>query len=218
MRVNEIGKPRRINCDRRVEIRTVPARSDALSRFPCPRAAFLSGSKDHGPFPCGSPPAPPYRNLRGRRCRKAPSLETITRSSWCRRMYAHPPFRVKSRPIRSQPCPALAAGHASWSVTCQLERKMAYFDYGAAAELFPGRQRTKMMAAVTYMRFAAAAEAIRYAVEEIPANSFLGTFLEVNEERFDCNGIRRLYDSAEYPLPRQPAAIRDRLLSVRRGA
>jgi hypothetical protein len=94
---------------------------------------------------------------------------------------------------------------------------MAYFDYGAAAELFPSRQRTRMMAGVTYMRFAAAAEAIRYAVEEIPANSFLGTLLEVNEERFDSNGIRRLYDSAEYPLPRQPAAIRDRLLSVRPG-
>jgi hypothetical protein len=112
----------------------------------------------------------------------------------------------------------LSSRHASWNLTCQLERKMAYFDYGAAAELFPGRQRTKMMAAVTYMRFAEAAEAIRYAVEEIPANSFLGTVLEVNEERFDCNGIRRLYDSAEYPLPRQPTAIRDRLLSVRRAS
>jgi hypothetical protein len=92
---------------------------------------------------------------------------------------------------------------------------MAYFDYGAAAELFP-RQRSRMMGAVTYMRFVAAAEAIRYAVEVLPAKSFLGTFLEVNEERFDSDGIRRLYDRAEYPLPRQPAAIRDRLLSVRR--
>jgi hypothetical protein len=126
-----------------------------------------------------------------------------------------PFLSCKSRPIRSQPC---LTRHASWSVTCQLEREMAYFDYGAAAELFPSRQRTKMTAAVAYIRFAAAAEAIRYAVEEIPANSFLGTFLEVNEERFDCNGIRRLYDSAEYPLPRQPAAIRDRLLSVRRAS
>ena len=129
-----------------------------------------------------------------------------------------PSLLYKSRPIRSQPMSCLSSRHVSWSVTCQLERKMAYFDYGAAAELFPGRQRTKMMAAVAYIRFAAAAEAIRYAVEEIPANSFLGTFLEVNEERFDCNGIRRLYDSAEYPLPRQPAAIRDRLLSVRRAS
>jgi hypothetical protein len=95
---------------------------------------------------------------------------------------------------------------------------MACFDYGAAAELFPRRQRTRTMGAVTYMRFAAAAEAIRYAVEEIPASSLLGAFLEVNEERFDSNEIRRLYESVEYPLPRQPAAIRDRLLSVRRAS
>ena len=95
---------------------------------------------------------------------------------------------------------------------------MAFFDYGAAAELFPSRQRTRTMGAVTYMRFAAAAEAIRYAVEEIPANSFRGAFLEVNEERFDSNEIRRLYESVEYPLTRQPAAIRDRLLSVGRAS
>ena len=91
---------------------------------------------------------------------------------------------------------------------CRLEREMACFDYGAAAELFPGRHKTRMIGAVTYKRFAAAAEAIRYAVEEIPANSFRGAFLEVNEERFDSNEIRRLYESVEYPLPRQPAANR----------
>ena len=115
------------------------------------------------------------------------------------------------RPVRSLyvlPC----------TQACRLEREMACFDYGAAAELFPSRQRTRAMGAVTYMRFAAAAEAIRYAVEEIPANSLRGAFLEVNEERFDSNEIRRLYESVEYPLPRQPAAIRDRLLSVRRAS
>jgi hypothetical protein len=127
-------------------------------------------------------------------------------------MYAHPLFRGgECRSVKSLP----------WAVlqpACQLEREMAGFDYGAGAELFPSRQRSRMMGAVTYMRFIAAAEAIRYAVEVLPAKSFLGTFLEVNEERFDSNGIRQLYDSAEYPLPRQPAAIRDRLLSVRRAS
>ena len=82
------------------------------------------------------------------------------------------------RPVRSSMC-CLAARHADWSV------KWPFFDYGAAAELFPSRHKTRMMGAVTYMRFAAAAEAIRYAVEEIPANSFRGAFLEVNEERFE---------------------------------
>jgi hypothetical protein len=95
---------------------------------------------------------------------------------------------------------------------------MMHFDYGAAAELFPRRQKARMMGAATYMRFVAAAEAIRYAVEEIPASSFPGTFLEVNEERFDSIGIRRLYDSAEYPLSRRPVAIQDRLLSARRAS
>jgi hypothetical protein len=96
------------------------------------------------------------------------------------------------------------------------EREMACFDYGAAAELFPGRHKTRMIGAVTYKRFAAAGEAIRYAVEVLPASSFLGAFLEVNEERFNSNEIRRLYENVEYPLPRQSAAIgRDRLLSVK---
>ena len=95
---------------------------------------------------------------------------------------------------------------------------MACFDYGAAAELFPGRHKARVRGAVTYKRFAAAGEAIRYAVEVLPVSSFLGAFLEVKEERFDSNAIRRLYESVEYPLPRQPAAIRDRLLSVRRAS
>jgi len=95
---------------------------------------------------------------------------------------------------------------------------MAFFDYGAAAELFPGRHKTRMTGAVTYKRFAAAAKAPFLFLKEIPANSFQGAFLEVNEERFDSNEIRRLYESVEYPLTRQPAAIRDRLLSVRQAS
>ena len=129
-----------------------------------------------------------------------------------------PDVRASSLFRSGEPRPVRSLYVLPCTQACRLEREMACFDYGAAAELFPRRQRTRTMGAVTYMRFAAAAEAIRYAVEEIPANSLRGAFLEVNEERFDSNEIRRLYESVEYPLPRQPAAIRDRLLSVRRAS
>ena len=68
-----------------------------------------------------------------------------------------------------------------------------------------------------YLRFVTAADAIRYAVEVIPAKYFVGTFLEASGERFDCKGIRRLYDSFAYPLPRQAATIQDRLLLAKRA-
>ena len=56
-----------------------------------------------------------------------------------------------------------------------------------------------------YTRFQRAAEAIKYAVEVLPPELLLGSTLEVNEERFDCFGIRALYDSAKYPFRRRKA-------------
>ena len=79
---------------------------------------------------------------------------------------------------------------------------MSTFDFTAAAELFPARSWKARSHGISYKRFSDAAEAVRYAIEDLPPECLLGTYLEVEEERFDSGGIRRLYDCADYPLDR----------------
>ena len=79
------------------------------------------------------------------------------------------------------------------------ERAMVGFDYRAEAELFPNRNRKSKRQPIGYRRFKRAADAIRFAIEELPPEFLLGALLEVDEERYDGGGIRRLYRAWTIP-------------------
>jgi hypothetical protein len=96
------------------------------------------------------------------------------------------------------------------------EHTMAAFDYRTSAELFPCKSdaglfptngRGLSRAPAGYGRFAHAAYAIRFAIEELPPELLPDACLEVNSELFDRDGIRRLYDSDDYPLVRRAATL-----------
>ena len=76
------------------------------------------------------------------------------------------------------------------------------FDYETPAELFMAKRKGGTRQPLGYRRFATAADAIRFAVEEFPAVRTLGAWLQVGDDRYDVDAIHRLYDSAEFPRKR----------------
>lgn len=79
------------------------------------------------------------------------------------------------------------------------------FNYKASAEFFAGRSQ-RGPRPMMYRRFARAADALRYAVEELPAANFLGAILDVDGKRYRYDAMRELYDAPEYPLKRMKIA------------
>lgn len=73
-------------------------------------------------------------------------------------------------------------------------------DYSAPAELFPGKRAG--VSSVRYKRFPNAAEAVRYAIEDMHRELLNGAMLEINGRRFPGAQIRALYEAPSYPLQR----------------
>lgn len=82
---------------------------------------------------------------------------------------------------------------------------MGNFNYGARAELFASRRHAKTNQS-QYRRFSTAAEAVRFVIEDLPATARAGSYLEVNERRFEGGSIQALYDDVGYPLERTKSA------------
>ena len=72
-----------------------------------------------------------------------------------------------------------------------MNRQGIAFAYSSPAELYLSRRRGRH---TDYRRFATAAEAIRYAVEELRARRSLSAWMQVGEDRFNKEEINRLYD------------------------
>ena len=83
------------------------------------------------------------------------------------------------------------------------DRETVIFDYGIPAELFIAKRKGGPQQPLRYRRFATAAEAIRFAVEELPAVRALGAWMQVGDQRVDGDDIRRLYESDDVPLQRR---------------
>lgn len=77
-------------------------------------------------------------------------------------------------------------------------------DYSTPAELFPSRRYAKALA--RYRRFATAAEAVRYVMEEQPESWLVGSTLDIDGDRYEGAAIRALYEADGYPLPRAKIA------------
>jgi hypothetical protein len=79
------------------------------------------------------------------------------------------------------------------------------FDYSASADLFSMTNRNGKRQPLSYKYFESAAEAIRYAIEEIPAQNLAGTILEADDTRYAGKEILRLYANPSFPLARRTA-------------
>lgn len=76
------------------------------------------------------------------------------------------------------------------------------FTFGAPAEIYSSVGSRARKGPMSYRRFQSSAEAIRFAVEELPQNLQRGTVMEVGDDRFEFAAIQAFYERDDYPLQR----------------
>lgn len=80
-------------------------------------------------------------------------------------------------------------------------------DYLHEASLFYAKSTNSKRKALVFRRFARAAEAIRFAVEELTPKLLESCTLEVNEALYRGREIRPLYDDPFFPVAAKSAAL-----------
>jgi hypothetical protein len=76
-------------------------------------------------------------------------------------------------------------------------------DYRMEAALYFSKSGSTKQKSLIFRRFGRAADAIRYAVEELSPNILNSCSLEVNDLHYFGRQIRPLYDSSSFPLRRR---------------
>lgn len=76
-------------------------------------------------------------------------------------------------------------------------------DYRSEASLYYSKSAHSKQKSLVFRRFPMAAEAIRFAVEELSPKIFNSCTLEVNEAHYFGREIRPLYDDGAFPLRRR---------------
>ncbi len=74
-------------------------------------------------------------------------------------------------------------------------------DYSTPAELYSGGRYKSSI--VRYRKFPSAAEAIRFAIEQVPAADLLSLAIEFDDDRYEGEAIRTLYQAPDYPFQRR---------------
>lgn len=78
---------------------------------------------------------------------------------------------------------------------------MSSMNWATPADLYSGA--TLRPRGSRYKRFPSAAEAVRFAVEELSPTALRSTAIESDDKRHEGGAIRMLYYSEDYPLRRQ---------------